>query len=52
MLKPDFSKTGDRFAETGFLPIIKKLLCTDDGGMGIRKGANLSAKLEYSFCQN
>jgi len=49
MLKPDFSTTGNRLAETGFLPVIKRLLSTDYRGIGIRKRANLSAKLEYSF---
>jgi len=52
LLKPDFSKTGYRFAETGFLPVIERLLSYDYHGIGVRKGANLSAGLEYSFFQN
>jgi len=35
-----------------FLPVIKRLLSTDYHGIGIRKGANLSAELEYAFFQN
>jgi len=49
MLKLDFSVNGSRLAETGFLPVIERLLSTDYRGIGVSKGANLSAELEYSF---
>jgi len=44
-----FSTSSNRFAETGFLPVIKSLLSIDYHGIGVRTGANLSAELEYSF---
>jgi len=47
-----FSKSGYRFAESGFLPVIERLLSTDYGGIGVHKGANFCAELEYSFFQN
>jgi len=47
-----FSETGNRFAETGFLPVIERLLSTDYHGISIHKGSNLSAELEYSFKKN
>jgi len=49
LLKPDFSKTSYWFAETGFLPVIKRPLSYDYRGIGVHKGANLIAELEYSF---
>jgi len=44
MLKSNFSKTGNRFAETDFLPLIERLLSNDYHGSDVHKGANLGAE--------